>query len=123
MKALIVDDAQFMRNMIQSALSEVGIADCTQAKDGRAGVAAAVENDFDVVFMDWNMPTMSGLDAVKQIRLAGKKMPIIMVTTEAEKTRVIEAVKAGATNYIIKPFDRETIINKIKAILGERSAP
>ena len=67
--------------------------------------------------MDWNMPNMLGIDAVKAIRANGKTMPIVMVTTEAEKSRVIEALKAGANNYIIKPFQPPAILSKIKEVL------
>ena len=119
MKALIVDDAQFMRNMIISVLTEIGPAECVQAKDGAEAVIAVQDDFFDIIFMDWNMPTMSGLEAVKKIRASGKTMPIIMVTTESEKLRVIEAIKAGATSYITKPFDRATLIEKIRGILGK----
>ena len=119
MKALIVDDAQFMRNMIISVLTEIGAAECVQAKDGAEAVSATETDLFDIIFMDWNMPNLSGLEAVKKIRASGKTMPIIMVTTESEKLRVIEAIKAGATSYITKPFDRATLIEKIRGILGK----
>jgi len=69
--------------------------------------------------MDWNMPNMLGIDAVKAIRAAGKTMPIIMVTTEAEKSRVIDALKAGASNYVIKPFEPATIVAKIQEVLSK----
>jgi two-component system chemotaxis response regulator CheY len=69
--------------------------------------------------MDWNMPNMLGIDAVRAIRANGKTMPIIMVTTEAEKSRVIDALKAGAQNYVIKPFEPATIVNKIQEVLAK----
>jgi two-component system chemotaxis response regulator CheY len=69
--------------------------------------------------MDWNMPRMNGLDAVQQIRAAGNEVPVIMVTTEAEKERVVAAIKAGADNYVVKPFTAETIIKKIAATCPE----
>jgi two-component system chemotaxis response regulator CheY len=69
--------------------------------------------------MDWNMPNKLGIDAVKEIREQGKKVPIIMVTTEAEKSRVIEALKVGANNYVIKPFKPDAIVAKIKEVLGQ----
>ncbi|MCD6288723.1 MAG: response regulator, partial [Candidatus Hydrogenedentes bacterium] len=64
-----------------------------------------------------NMPNMLGIDALKQIRANGKTMPVLMVTTEAEKSRVIEALKSGATNYIIKPFQPQDIVGKIKNVI------
>ena len=69
--------------------------------------------------MDWNMPNMLGIDAVKAIRANGDSTPIIMVTTEAEKSRVLDALKAGANNYIIKPFEPTTIVQKIQEVLAK----
>jgi two-component system chemotaxis response regulator CheY len=72
--------------------------------------------------MDWNMPNMLGIDAVRGIRAGGKTMPIIMVTTEAEKSRVIDALKAGANNYVIKPFEPATIVTKIQEVIARAAA-
>lgn len=119
MKALVVDDSAVMRKVLTGALSRCGISDVVQAGDGQQAVDAAKEQDFDVVLMDWNMPVMLGIDAVREIRALGKTMPIIMVTTEAEKSRVLEALKSGATNYIIKPFEPATIVSKIQAVLDK----
>jgi len=117
MKVLVVDDSAAMRKILIAAIEKAGITDVTQAGDGREAINAASENDFDVVLMDWNMPNMLGIEAVKAIRALGKKMPIIMVTTEAEKSRVIEALKSGATSYMIKPFKPEAIVEKIQEVL------
>ena len=87
-----------------------------EATNGKEGLDQA-SDDFDLVLLDWNMPEMSGIDALKGIRAKGLKVPVIMVTTEAEKARVIEAVKSGANNYIIKPFTPEGIEEKIKKTL------
>jgi two-component system chemotaxis response regulator CheY len=72
--------------------------------------------------MAWNMPNMLGIDAVRAIRALGKTMPIIMVTTESEKSRVIDVLKAGASNYIIKPFDPSAIVAKIEDTLAKASS-
>lgn len=77
---------------------------------------AVGKQTYDIILMDWNMPVMTGLEAVKEIRDKGVKTPI-MVTTEAEKSRIIDAIKAGAQNYVIKPFEPATIIGKIKDTL------
>lgn len=114
MKALVVDDSTVMRKVMAGALSRMGIQDVIQAADGLEAVDATEKDDFDIVLMDWNMPVMSGIDAVVEIRARGKNMPIIMVTTEAEKSRVVQALKAGANSYIIKPFDPDTILAQIK---------
>ncbi len=117
MKALVVDDSAVMRKVIIGALARADIVDVDQAADGQLAVDACKESDYDLVLMDWNMPNMLGIDSVRAIRALGKTMPIIMVTTEAEKGRIVEALKAGAQNYIIKPFEPATIIAKINQTL------
>jgi two-component system chemotaxis response regulator CheY len=117
MKALVVDDSAVMRKVVIGALSRADITDVDQAADGVEAVAACGNADYDIVLMDWNMPNMLGIDAVREIRKLGKSMPIIMVTTEAEKSRILEALKAGAQNYIIKPFEPATIVDKINQAL------
>lgn len=117
MKALIVDDSAVMRKVLIGALGRAGITDVEQAADGVEGVEATNNQEFDIVLMDWNMPNMLGIDAVRAIRAEGKTMPILMVTTEAEKSRIVEALKAGANNYIIKPFTPDTVVAKIKAAI------
>jgi len=119
MKALVVDDSAVMRKVLIGALGRANIESVDQAADGKEAVDAVQANDYGLVLMDWNMPNMLGIDAVKAIRELGKTMPIIMVTTEAEKSRVIEALKAGANNYIIKPFEPATIVSKIQEVLGK----
>jgi two-component system chemotaxis response regulator CheY len=103
-----------MRKVLVGALSQAGITDVEQAADGQQAVDMVAAGSYDLILMDWNMPNMLGIDALKAIRAAGKTMPIIMVTTEAEKPRVLEALKAGASNYVIKPFVPATIISKIQ---------
>ncbi len=119
MKALVVDDSAVMRKVLIGALSRAKITDVDQATDGVEAVSATEATDYDLVLMDWNMPNMLGIDAVRTIRANGKSMPIIMVTTEAEKSRVIDALKAGAQNYVIKPFEPAAIVNKIQAVLAK----
>jgi len=118
MKALVVDDSEVMRKVLSGALQRAGFSDVEQAADGEEAVAAVNETEFNLILMDWYMPNKLGIDAVKEIRAAGKTVPIIMVTTEAEKTRVLEALKAGANNYIIKPFEPPALVAKIKETLG-----
>lgn len=117
MKALVVDDSAVMRKILIGALSRAGVTDVDQASDGQEAVAAVGASDFGLILMDWNMPNMLGIDAVRAIRAAGKTMPIIMVTTEAEKSRVLEALKAGANNYIVKPLEPDAIVDKIKQVM------
>lgn len=120
MKTLLVDDSATMRKILINILATAGYEDVVQASDGQQAVDEVMKQDgIDLVLMDWNMPNMLGIDALKMIRAAGKTVPVIMVTTEAEKTRVLEALKAGANNYIIKPFKPETIIAKIQETLAK----
>ena len=118
MKALVVDDSMTIRRIVVKALQLVGISDVVEAADGTEAVAACGTNQFTVILMDWNMPKMSGIDALKAIRSSGNKTPVIMVTTEAEKSRVVEAIKSGANNYLIKPFSPEQLAEKVKLVLG-----
>ena len=118
MKALVVDDSAVMRKVMIGALARAGITEVDQAADGKEAVEMTSGADFGLILMDWNMPNMLGIDAVKAIRGQGKTVPIIMVTTEAEKARVIEALKAGANNYIIKPFEPAAIVTKIQETMA-----
>ena len=117
MNALVVDNSRLMRKVLIGVLSRIGVTDVEQAGDGNKAVDACANQDFALVLMDWNLPNMSGFDALKAIRGAGKTMPIIMVTTESEKSRVVEALKAGANDYIIKPFKPHIIMAKIQDTL------
>lgn len=119
MKALVVDDSAVMRKVLIGALDRAGISDVDQAADGLEAVKATDSTEYDIILMDWNMPNMLGIDAVVKIRENGKTAPIIMVTTEAEKSRVIDALKAGAQNYVIKPFEPAAIVSKIHEVIGK----
>lgn len=122
MKALVVDDSAVMRKVVMGALARADITDIDQAGDGVEAVKACEQTKYDLVLMDWNMPNMLGIDAVRGIRAGGNSVPIIMVTTEAEKSRVVEALKAGANNYIIKPFEPSAIVDKIKSVMKKEAS-
>jgi two-component system chemotaxis response regulator CheY len=118
MKALVVDDSLTIRRIVIKALGMVGIHEATEAGDGEEAVKAVETGGFDLILLDWNMPKMSGIDALRAIRQAGHKTPVIMVTTEAEKSRVIEAIKSGANDYLIKPFSPDQLAAKVKHVVG-----
>ncbi|MDP8245339.1 MAG: response regulator [Candidatus Hinthialibacter antarcticus] len=118
MRFLIVDDAQFMRNLIRKTLTKYGYSDFTEATSGDEAIDAASKEAFDIILMDWNMP-VPGIDAVKAIRSMGIKTPIVMVTTEGEKMKVIKAVQAGANNYLIKPFTPDQLKEKIDQVVNK----
>ena len=118
MQVLVVDDSQIMRRIIVSWLKKAGVGDVLEAADGSEAVQQVSSNpDIKLVLMDWNMPNMTGLEALTQIRSSGHKVPIVMVTTESEKERVMEAIKAGANDYLAKPFDPKTIKTKLQKYL------
>ena len=118
MRALVVDDSMTIRRIVIKALGMVGINDATEAGDGLEAVKAVQSGQFDLILLDWNMPKLSGIEALRAIRQAGNKTPVIMVTTEAEKSRVIEAIKTGANDYLIKPFSPDQLAAKVKNVVG-----
>ncbi|MBN1516474.1 response regulator [Candidatus Sumerlaeota bacterium] len=123
MKVLVVDDSIAMRKILEKVLKGIeSIDEVELAEDGKIAVEKITAGAFDLVLMDWNMPNMTGIEALRAVRGAGNKTPIVMVTTEAEKTRIIDAIKSGANNYIIKPFTPDVITEKIQATLDSLKA-
>ena len=123
MRALVVDDSMTIRRSVIKALGIVGISDATEAGDGVEAIAALEGGtEFDVILLDWNMPKMNGIDTLKAVRRSGNKTPVIMVTTEAEKSRVIEAIKAGANDYLIKPFSPDQLAAKVRTVVPAAAA-
>jgi two-component system chemotaxis response regulator CheY len=118
MKILLVDDSSTMRRIQKNILSGMGYTDIEEADDGSVAVKKVGETKYDLVMMDWNMPNMTGIEALKKIKgdPALKAVPVIMVTSESEKSRIVEAIQAGAANYIVKPFQAETLQEKINAL-------
>lgn len=117
MTILVVDDSAIMRRIISSNLKTAGFSDIREAGNG----AEAIENmaGVNLVLTDWNMPVMDGLTLVKEIRKRNDltNVPIIMITTEGAKTEVVEALRNGVNNYIVKPFTPETLVEKVKATM------
>ncbi|MBF0245351.1 MAG: response regulator [Planctomycetes bacterium] len=120
MKVLVVDDSSTMRRIISNSLQSLGVPlEITEAEDGNDGFTKYMASpDFELVLSDWNMPNCNGLEFLQKVVATGKGTPVIMVTTEAEKTNVITAIKAGAKNYITKPFTPDILAGKIKQTLG-----
>jgi two-component system, chemotaxis family, chemotaxis protein CheY len=113
-KVLIADDSSTMRKIILRSLQAVGLKDAVEAGDGEEAVTMFKEQPFDMVLTDWNMPKKSGLEVIREIRAINKTVPIIMVTTEAEKSRVLEAIQAGVSDYLVKPFTADTLREKLE---------
>lgn len=121
-KALVVDDSAVIRKIIVGALTMANVESIDQAADGAQALEAVGQSDYGLILMDWNMPNMTGIEAVRAIRDQGREMPIIMVTTESERSRVLEAIKAGVNDYVIKPFTPEVLAETIQKVLA-RYAP
>lgn len=117
LRALVVDDSKAMRHVLRKHLAECGITEVDEAGNGQEAVGLAQRKGYGVVLMDWNMPVMSGVDAVREIRADGATMPIIMITTETGKEKILAAVKAGATNYLGKPFTQDVFAAKLRETL------
>jgi two-component system chemotaxis response regulator CheY len=113
---LVVDDSAVMRKVIIRELKQCGIEDVTEATDGLEGLEAASKENFDLILMDWNMPGLLGIDVVRKLREAQITTPIMMVTTEGERNNVVIAIKAGANNYLVKPFSPEDFSQKIEQL-------
>ena len=118
---LIVDDMMTMRKMLAKACKEMGFNKFTEAADGREAWEKLSNADpgVDVIISDWNMPEVTGLDFLKRVRGDGKfkTLPFLMVTAENDKSQVMEALKAGVSNYVVKPFTTDGIKEKLEEIL------
>jgi two-component system, chemotaxis family, chemotaxis protein CheY len=121
MKVLVVDDSRVMRNMHKNALIEHNVKqdDILEAGDGGIALEVSIKNPIDLFLVDWNMPGLNGLEFVKAIRALEKykSTPIIMITSEAAKYMVVEAINAGVTNYIVKPVSERMLWEKLSRYL------
>lgn len=122
-KILVVDDMSTMRKIIIKMLTQMGCEDITEADDGAPAwellqKADSAGEPFEFVLSDWNMPGLSGLSLVKKMRRDERfhKTPFLMITAEGDQGNVIAAVKAGVSNFIVKPFNMETLTDKIGKI-------
>jgi two-component system chemotaxis response regulator CheY len=118
-KILVVDDFATMRKVIRNLLKQVGYENIAEAEDGVLALRLLKSQKVDLVISDWNMPNMTGLELLKSVRADEdlKTTPFLMVTAEALQDNVIAAVKAGVSNYIVKPFTAEVLNDKITKIL------
>jgi two-component system chemotaxis response regulator CheY len=121
MNVLIVDDYATMRRIIRNLLNQIGFPNIDEASDGGAALKMFNEKKYGMIVSDWNMEPMSGMDLLKGIRGStsdNKGVPFIMVTAESKTENIIAAKQAGVNNYIVKPFNAETLKAKITAVLG-----
>jgi len=124
LKILIVDDFATMRKVIRNLLKQGGYENIVEAEDGAAALKILKSQPVDFIISDWNMPNMSGLELLKAVRSDDelKALPFLMVTAEALKDNVVAAVKAGVSNYIVKPFTAEVLNEKIEKIVKSLAA-
>jgi len=118
-KILVVDDFATMRKVVRNLLKQGGYEDIVEAEDGIMALKALKSQKIDFIVSDWNMPNMTGLELLKAVRADAElaKTPFLMVTAEALQDNVVAAVKAGVSNYIVKPFTAEVLNEKIKKII------
>ena len=118
MKFLVVDDFATMRRILRNLLKELGFNNVDEAEDGVAAMQKLRSHVFDFVVSDWNMPNMTGLELLRNIRDDEqlKHLPVLMVTAEAKKENIIAAAQAGASGYVVKPFTAATLDEKLKRI-------
>lgn len=120
LNVLIVDDYKTMLRIIENLLKQLGFKNIVQATDGSMALRLMHETNFGLVISDWNMEPMSGLQLLKEVRADDKlkTVPFIMVTAESKTENVVAAKEAGVNNYIVKPFNAETLKQKISSVLG-----
>jgi two-component system chemotaxis response regulator CheY len=115
-RVLVADDSSTMRKIILRLLRGVGVTSAVEAADGAEAIKLFKPGEFDVVLMDWNMPHKNGLEVIREIRKLDAEVKIIMVTTEAEKSRVKEGIQAGVSDYLVKPFSTDALREKLERL-------
>ncbi len=119
-KVLVVDDFATMRRIIKGVLKQRGFSKIVEAQDGSDALDMLKKEEVGLIVSDWNMPKMTGLDLLKAVRGDDslKGIPFVMVTAEGMKENVVEAVKSGVSNYIVKPFTPEAFTEKIESVFN-----
>jgi len=120
MKVLVVDDFASMRRIVKNVLKQMGFTKIIEADDGSVALQVLKKEEIGLVLCDWNMPRMTGIDLLKAVKSDEdlKDIPFLMVTAEGQKDNVVEAVQAGVSNYIMKPFTAEAMEERVKKVLG-----
>jgi len=120
---LVVDDFATMRRIIKTSLRQLGFENITEAEDGKVALSKLQAGDYKLIISDWNMPNMMGIDLLRAVRGDErlKPTPFLMVTAEAQKENVLEAAKAGVSNYIVKPFTANDLQKKLELIFTKKA--
>lgn len=114
MKVLIVDDSEMTRMVAKNALKNLNIESVLEAEDGNQALKLLDGDSVDVVFSDWNMPNMSGLELLQNVKSKWPELPFIMITTEGSRDKVMEAIQNGVSDYLVKPFTPAGLTEKLK---------
>ncbi len=124
MKILVVDDFQVMRKVVMTCLEQLEFTNVAEATDGLEALEKLRAEPFDFVITDWEMPNLSGIELLKAIRAdqALQRIPVLMVTAEGLQENIIEAIRAGVNNYIVKPIDVDALREKMHKIFDEQDA-
>lgn len=117
MKILVVDDSPTMRRIIIGNLSRLGHTDVVEGENGRSGLEQVDRGGVDLIITDWDMPEMDGIAFARAVRGRGATMPILMVTTHAATQDIVQAIEAGVSTYVVKPFTQESLREKIDSLL------
>ncbi|HXW68397.1 MAG TPA: chemotaxis response regulator CheY [Dissulfurispiraceae bacterium] len=124
-KVLVVDDFPTMRRIVKNLLKQLGFDNIDEAEDGAQALMRLRSGNFGLVISDWNMPNMEGIELLRNIRKEPdplRDIPFLMVTAEAEKEKVIEAIKSGVDNYVVKPFTAEILKEKLEKIAEKKKS-
>lgn len=118
MKILVVDDFSTMRRIIKNLLQDLGYMNIVEADDGNTALPVLKKGNIDFLVTDWNMPGMTGIELLKEVRADEKlnSLPVLMVTAEQKREQIVEAAEAGVNGYIVKPFTAQTLKEKIDKI-------
>ncbi len=119
MRVMLVDDSKTIRRIQRGILEQLGYTQIEEACDGQDALSRIPTFQPTLILLDWNMPNMDGITFLKTFRKTNTTTPVIMVTTESEKTRVIEAIRAGVNNYVVKPFTPDMLQKRIRETLAK----
>ena len=123
-RILVVDDFSTMRRIVKNLLSDLGFNNTVEAEDGHSAMAVLRQDAVELVITDWNMPGMTGIELLREIRADAKfrALPVLMVTAEAKREQIIEAAQAGVNGYVIKPFTAATLGDKLGKVFERLGA-
>ena len=124
-KVLVVDDMSTMRRILKNVLRQIGFSDIIEAENGQDALTKLKSGGFGLVISDWNMPVMQGIELLRAVRADAdlKTLPFLMVTGEAQKENLIEAVQVGVSSYVVKPFTAELLQGKLEKMFASIQSP